>query len=206
MRASSSCARRILQREPANGQGGAYAPAAPPTSVPPSRALYSTQRYNELKRIHVENLKIVQRIQARQPHISTQALERDFEQSRKYKEMISLFGEQRVSRGSSVTPTPRSDQGAPGARHARARPASASVHRPAPPTTRPSSAGPTMMRRRQLDASAYRAASHDRAASYARGASACGPTSVWSEEAVPEEDGPPGAALTSDAQLGAAAD
>jgi hypothetical protein len=164
--------RRILQREPASGQGPPYAPAAQGRFVPPVRALYSAQRYNELKRIHAENLRIVQRIQSKRPIISIDAMERDYEQSRKYKEMISLFGESRISRGSSVVPTPRDHY----TQRPRPRPASATVHRAGPPPGRPSSAGATLMRRRQVEASAYKAASHER--QRAEGM----PTSVWSED------------------------
>lgn len=155
---------------------GQVAPSS--TAIPPARALYSTQRYAELRRIHEENLRIVQRIQAKRPIISTEQLERDYEQSRKYQEMISLFGEQRISRGSSVVPTPREHYTQP--RSQRVRPRSASAVRPAPPRSRPNSAGPTIgHRQRQLDASVYREDAHARA-----------PAAAWTEE---DDDGTHGA-------------
>lgn len=178
-------ARRIMQREPLNAQRSVNTGA-------PVYVLHATQRYNELKRVHAENLKLVHRIQAKRPAIVVDEFERDFEQSRKYKEMISLFSEQRISRGSSVVPsnsttprvlTPRGEYGAQAARSRRVRPSSASVQRPVPARSRPNSAGPIAARRRQMDPSA---------APYHQ---------VWSDE-------PPAAhgdILTSDAQLGSAA-
>ncbi|KAJ1632937.1 hypothetical protein T492DRAFT_838058 [Pavlovales sp. CCMP2436] len=180
---------KILQRDPPGDQGGPHGPAPPLTSLPPSSTLYSQARYIELKRIHGENLKIVQRIQAKRPIIQLDQFERDFEQSRKYKDMISMFSEQRVSRGSSVTPTPHNfaDARPLTARDHRPRPSSASVNPARPP--RPNSAGATLMRQRQLEKQ-LRPMLEQRQGGSGGGAASGGPTSVWSENnGVPEEEG-----------------
>jgi len=186
---------KILQRPPPDTQSNPYKKQG---AGAPGRAARgpSRNRDAELRRIHADNLRIVHRIQSTRPHISVTKLERDYEQSLEYKEMISMFSDHRLSKGSTVTPSPRVaaiNDGSQSAR-TRSRPSSANHHRAPVPRSRPSSAGARMMMRRQVEASEYKAALHERQRGRAGPGEDAGPPmpySVWSEEptAVPEEGG-----------------
>eukprot|EP00304_Pavlova_gyrans_P007301 CAMPEP_0206058636 /NCGR_PEP_ID=MMETSP1466-20131121/47119_1 /ASSEMBLY_ACC=CAM_ASM_001126 /TAXON_ID=44452 /ORGANISM="Pavlova gyrans, Strain CCMP608" /LENGTH=318 /DNA_ID=CAMNT_0053433933 /DNA_START=53 /DNA_END=1009 /DNA_ORIENTATION=+ len=195
---------KILQRPPPEAQKSTSRPQSASGSSQAGRA--STQnrlREAELRRIHAENLRIVHRIQSTRPHISVDALEKDYEQSLHIKEMISMFSDQRLSRGSSVVPSPRVYSAAvnDGSHTARtgSRPSSARTRTAAAARNRPNSASATMQRRRQIEASEYKAAMHDRHARHypnpaAPGQPHPGPAgrsdhTVWSED-LPEEEGP----------------
>lgn len=166
--------RRILQREPSNThhQRG----VRPSSAKQPVYSVHSTAREAELRRIHQENLAIVQRIQSGRPHIRVQEMEKDYAQSVKYKEMISSFNRQRGGSG------PAQLDGSLTARRA-SRPGSAYSSSAGVPHVRPSSAPIGSRRARQLDVSEYKTALHDRRARGAAGRHDLPPVPpAWGEE------------------------
>lgn len=137
----ASC--RILQREPLEVRNNPYVGihAQPSTTSKGKRqGLNSASRQQELRKIHEDNLRLVHRIQARKPSIRARDHQRDYEQSQRYKAMISLFSRTRVTQGSVIVPSPsrvhadppsgsvsaRGDRKPPGP-HGRTRPRSANA-------------------------------------------------------------------------------